>query len=282
MKRVIFQQADLDTCLTALILGVDRNDLVEVRYEEASVDELNDPDIFCIEAGGSGQWRLNNFDHHDPERYFPPACRQAFAAVGGSLALARLTEYVAFTDEALPPVTVPFPNLGHLFSGMRLCLEQPVDLFFAGIEMLQLLVREELDPYAPLPYRKEWAGYLDAKCRDMEKVAALVRQARFLKSRAGTSVGYIPVPLGDTGCQGGLFELYDQGCQVGILYHPQFGVPPIRKFTIGGNHFPVVRILDYFATKDPGWGGRETIIGSPRRGTLVSEDEVLSAVLDLL
>jgi len=81
--KAIIQKVDLDTCLTALILGVDPlADEVIVVKGEAGEEELSDPAVVCIEAGGSGRSDLNNFDHHDPDRYFEPACRQAWRRQG--------------------------------------------------------------------------------------------------------------------------------------------------------------------------------------------------------
>ncbi|MBU1014998.1 hypothetical protein KKI17_00970, partial [Patescibacteria group bacterium] len=56
---------DLDTCGAALLLGVSREEGVEVlRGGEASQEDLADPQILCIEVGGSGQVAERNFDHH--------------------------------------------------------------------------------------------------------------------------------------------------------------------------------------------------------------------------
>lgn len=80
--KVIIQQVDMDTCLTALILGVSPDDEIIVVRDQADPEDLNDPCVLCIECGGSGRVELNNFDHHDAAHAqagdLPPACRQAF------------------------------------------------------------------------------------------------------------------------------------------------------------------------------------------------------------
>jgi hypothetical protein len=52
--RVIIQQADMDTCLTGLILGVSAKDQVEVVRTGASQEDPVDPAVLCIETGGRG------------------------------------------------------------------------------------------------------------------------------------------------------------------------------------------------------------------------------------
>jgi len=81
--KVVIQQADLDTSLTALILGVSPDDEVVAVQAKAAPEDLAHRDVLCIECGGSGQTDLNNFDHHDSAVSLPPACRQAFAITGG-------------------------------------------------------------------------------------------------------------------------------------------------------------------------------------------------------
>ena len=55
--RVIIQKPDLDTCLTALIMGVTRDDDIVILRGDASEDDLGNSNILCIEVGYSGKIR---------------------------------------------------------------------------------------------------------------------------------------------------------------------------------------------------------------------------------
>ncbi len=80
-RKVVIRKVDMDTALTALLLGVTGADEIVVSREGAGREALEDPEVICIECGGSGQIHLNNFDHHDTPEELPPACRQAFEAL---------------------------------------------------------------------------------------------------------------------------------------------------------------------------------------------------------
>ncbi|MBF0554754.1 MAG: hypothetical protein HQK96_09415 [Nitrospirae bacterium] len=63
-----------------------------------------------------------------------------------------------------------------------------------------------------------------------------------------------------------------------IMYNPAFGEPSIRKFTIAGNNKDVIHLLGYFNKIEQGWGGKKTIVGTPRTGTNLKEETVLEIV----
>jgi hypothetical protein len=156
---------DLDTCLTATILGAKEHDRIMVINQEASHDLLGDPEVICIEAGGSGLVELNNYDHHDPHQYHPPACRQALVKTGKNTAdLSRLVDYVCCVDEARPmPAPIPFPSLSALFSGMCICTPGIRSRFRTGIELCRKVLAEGIDPFSRMPSLSEWDDYLRAK-----------------------------------------------------------------------------------------------------------------------
>lgn len=283
MRTVIIQQADLDTCLTALILGITEGINLETRHSEANIAELENLDIFCIEAGGSGWVERSNFDHHDPATYYPPACYQALIHTGiKNRDLERLTDYVCHIDECRPFTPVSFPSLSGIFSGMRLTETSCEKQLFEGIGILRTVLDEGLDPFRSMPERGEWHPYLNAKRQDVEKKNLLLKSASIFSARSGTKIGFMEVPPGETGAIGGFGALYRMGCEVAILFHPAFGEPPVRKFTIAGNGRPVSLLLPYLTTLEPGWGGRETIIGSPRTGTSLETGQVLQLVMEKL
>ncbi len=137
--RIVIRKADLDTCLTAHILGVREGNEVFVAPGGAAPGELADPEILCIEAGGSGTPQLGNFDHHDPQRHLKPACRQAYDHLHlDNAKLSRLVDYVCLVDEdpsGHPPV--PFPSLSNIFSGMMLIEKDPLRRFWKGVGLLR-------------------------------------------------------------------------------------------------------------------------------------------------
>lgn len=281
VMRVYIQKADLDTCLAALILDVGDGDHVVVLQHEASEEILVDRNAICIEAGGSGQVHLNNYDHHDPNRYYPPACRQAFeACYREEPDLERLVDYVAMVDERDTTMPyVPFPSLSNLFSGMLLVTRDPIRQFIEGVRMLRTVLTLKLDPFAPVPELQEWQEYLAAKRENAARLDALISSARMFTARSGLRVGYLTAPEASDAI-GGIGALYNMGCEVAVLYSPSFGYPPVRKFTIAGNGVRVAGLLDCLVGKEEGWGGRETIIGSPRVGSTLPEHDVLEMVLD--
>ncbi len=67
-----------------------------------------------------------------------------------------------------------------------------------------------------------------------------------------------------------------------VIFNPSFGDPTRRKFTIAGNGKKVVYLLPFFDNMEKGWGGRETIIGSPANGSCLQVEEVLKVVVENL
>lgn len=273
--KVIIQKTDLDTCLTALIMGVSESDEIIASRGDASPEDLNNPAILCIEAGGSGRPGFNNFDHHDPERYFPPACQQAFDYKGfKDKKLKRLVEYVCMVDDRIQEhPSIEFPSLSNIFSGMLLVERNPVSQLFKGIGILKKVLDMDIDPFGTMPDIEEWKVYKEAKNINQEKVLEVMGKAEYFKSKNGLKIGYI-----ESDFIGGIGALYSQGCDIVIMYNPKFGEPPVPKYTIAGNNKKVSNLLDEFDKIEGGWGGREMIIGSPRNGTRLSQEEVKELV----
>jgi len=281
VKRVIIQQPDMDTCLTALILGVKKTDNISVRYSDASATELNNPEIYCLEAGGSGGGKNNNFDHHDPELYLPPACKQALECsklTNGHVAIEKLTDYVCCIDECKTVPPIEFPSLSSLFSGMRLAVTGAIDQFFSGILILKTVIDFTIDPFGTMPNRPEWEEYISVKQEDIKIKTQIFTSRDFFFTSGGLKVGSISVPIGISGGIGGFHFLYGLGCNIVVLFHPVFGNPPVRKFTIGSNSIGVSVLLQQLNELEAGWGGRKTIIGSPRKGSNLSLDTVTQII----
>jgi hypothetical protein len=279
--KVSISKPDLDTCLTALILGVIESDEIIVTNGEAPEADIMDPSVLCIEAGGSGLVHLGNFDHHDPDKYFPPACRQAYehsqSAVRKRLSgrVERLVEYVCMVDDRSGTGSnAEFPSLSNIFSGMLLTQRNPVFQFFSGIEILDKVLALNIDPFETMPDIDEWRHYKAAKIENQQRLEEVLKRAEYYNTRSGCKVGFV-----ETGFIGGIGTLYAQGCDVVIMYNSSFGDPPVRKFTIAGNNKKVSHLLEHFDKIEPGWGGRETIIGSPREGTIVEKGDVIAITI---
>src|ERR1017187_6862418 len=107
--RAVFQQADLDTSVAGTILGIGPSTVVVFRLTGALPDELADPAVVCIEAGGSGQTERNNFDHHDTELHLSCAARQAFDARSCPSDYRALVDLAEGVDGGWNPRPAPFP-----------------------------------------------------------------------------------------------------------------------------------------------------------------------------
>ena len=84
--KVQIGKIDLDTVVAAYLFRVTRKDKVEVLKNCQAVEEnLANPQILCIEVGGSGRIAEGNFDHHNMPIVpagvgtIYSACRQAWA-----------------------------------------------------------------------------------------------------------------------------------------------------------------------------------------------------------
>lgn len=281
--KVVIQKADLDTCLTALVLGVSPTDEIVVVRQGADPEDLKNPSVLCIEAGGSGQIHLNNFDHHNSEN-LPTACEQALAVRGGNERIQKLVKYVAAVDANLGKLRrngqpVPQPTLSAIFSGMKLCVKDQKEQFLRGMELLRTVLKEQLDPFGAMPARPEWAAYLEAKQKNDAELEKAKANARCFTSKSGLTIGFL-----ETEYVGALGLLYQLGCQVGIVYNPRYGEPPVKKYTIGSREedVRVDGLLEELNKLDPGWGGRERVIGSPLgKDSRLEPEEVAALVAGL-
>lgn len=267
----------MDTCLTALIQGVSRSDRVYVFETEAPGSMIWDPNTTCIETGGAGLVHLNNFDHHDSSAHLPPACIQALERRGVKDSdLICLARYVADVDlgRALPE-KIEYPSLSNLFSGMRLTEKNFLEQFFKGIEILKTVLEKSIDPFSPMPRLDQWVPYIAAKTQNWNKaVQCMAKNSRYFTTLKGTQVGYCRQPY-----IGGFGHLFQSRCTVGILFHSNFGPNGIPKVTIAARDKNLTAFASVLNRTDPGWGGHERIIGSPRKcGTRLSETQLLDIV----
>jgi len=275
--KVLVYKVDMDTCLTAFILGVSEKDELVPLQGDASPDDLANPEILCIEVGGSGQTELNNFDHHDPAGPREPACRQAYQRRGGNNRLARLVDYVSLIDlegsKAVPEAG--FPTLNQLFSGMLLCTTRPNEQLQKGIQIFATLLNRGFDPFDTMPPLPEWQRYIEAKEQGIQEAQQVRSEVTTVQSKSGLNIGFLQSEY-----MGAVGIIYGLGCHVAVVCHPNFGYPPVRKFTIAGNDIQVSQLIPVFNALEPGWGGSATgtIIGSPRGGSKLTLSQVVEIV----
>ena len=274
--RVVIQRPDLDTCLAGAILGVEETDPVIQRPEGATPQELEDPEVICLEAGGSGQVERRNFDHHDPRLALPPAATQAFAFAGRPAEYAPLVEYNEVVDLCLDsPLRPPFPNVSSLISGIRFVhADDPVRQFREGVAALKLIARRGIDPFDRLPALACWDLYLEEKARRLAELNRHPLPAEFVLC------GRTKIAFSTSQLVGAVGALYRQGADVAVLARPleQSGT---WKYTIAGRNVQVAGLLPALNRLEPGWGGpaHGTIIGSPWRGSTLAPETVRAVVL---
>jgi hypothetical protein len=268
--KVIFRKTDLDTAMAALLLGVTQGDYIVWRAGGATACELGDHETICIEAGGSGSTYLMNFDHHDVAHYYPPACRQAYNTGGlDSPARDRLVEYVCAVDEARVEA-LAWPTLSNVFSGMLLTLCGETERLFAGITVLNTALSRGVDPRTTVPRFPEWIPYLDAKTRLRESLVAAQALAITFRTGHGLRAGYL-----ETDLPGALGMLRRMGCEIAMAYSSNFGPQRAPRFTVASGGVSLAPLLAAVSGLEQGWGGRETIIGSPPSGTALTPEGVL-------
>jgi len=290
IRRVVIQKVDLDTVLTAFLLGVSENDEIVVVRDKASNEDLADSNVVCIECGGSGQTHLNNFDHHDTVEPLPSACVQAYRLRYGPKdngSLAHLVEYVSLLDTQGPEALkarskLPegaFPMLSDVFSGMLLITKDPKEQLLHGIRICATVLEQRIDPFGLMPELPGWSAYLKAKRQNNAAIQKAITNAQFFETKSGLKAGFV-----ETNVIGALGALYNLGCQIAIAYSPRFGNPPVPKYTIAGNGVRVDSLLPILNEKESSWGGpaQGTIIGSPRVGSKLKPHEVKAIVQEHL
>ncbi|MCD5401818.1 hypothetical protein LR013_04425 [candidate division NPL-UPA2 bacterium] len=161
-KEVRIRKVDLDTIGAAYLLGVTRADNVQIVRGEVAIGDLVNPEVICLEVGGSGQIQLMNFDHHGENAPRHSAAWQAlryknrFINAGGSHKdrlnsgfAEYLAKYIdimdvegpgafrrAFREVKRKPKDF-FPYLSDVISGILLVETDPLQAFFKGIEALE-------------------------------------------------------------------------------------------------------------------------------------------------
>jgi hypothetical protein len=274
--RVVVQRPDLDTCLAGAILGAGEADEVVYRAEGALPEELANPEIVCLEAGGSGQIERRNFDHHGPGQALPPAATQAFVFAGRPAEYGPLVEYNEVIDLCLSsPAPPPFPSVSSLISGIRFVhASDPVRQFREGVAALRLIAQRGIDPFDRLPALACWDRYLEEKSRRQAELHSAPLAAEFVQCGTAKVAFLISELVGAVGA------LYRRGADVAVVARP-LAEAGTWKHTIAGRQMRVAELLPALNRLEPGWGGpaHGTIIGSPWSGSTLAPETVRAVVL---
>lgn len=275
--RYIFQKPDMDTVLTALLLGcLETDDLICVE-DQASKQSLDNPNVYCIECGGSGQVELGNFDHHNTNLDLPPACVQAFLhrEVNDPF-LERLVRYVAGVDSGeRAQGDYNHFGLSSLYSGMRLVHQNLFEQFWVGLEMLRCFSSQEINPGGSIPFLSKWQSYREAKERQQKDLEKDIQRVEIFMTHSGIKGGFLEST--NPGIHGLLRGL---GCQISIAQ----GLGGERKlklfYTISGFRINLSSLMKEIGKYEQGWGGHAQggIIGSPRVGTRLKKDQLIKIV----
>lgn len=292
-------KVDIDTCGAGFYLGLLEKDELEVEVikGQASYDDLNDPEIICIEVGGSGQVELNNWDHHGANAPNMSASKQVFiyeckfcgstmdedeyddeeaGSWGFTKTDSMIVEYIDQLDTKGPKSfsKTEFPTLSDIFSGMLLTIRDPVEQFKEGMEIIRVVAWNKINPFGTI---KGFDSYAKAKAENERQIAKAVDDARWDFTSKGLKLGYL-----ETKFFGAPGALYEAGAQAVVVLNPDLN--GVRKFTIAGNGIKIDAVMPILNEREHGWGGPPTgtIIGSPREGSKLSLEEVVKIVIKVL
>lgn len=289
IREVLFGKVDLDTMMTALVMGVSPEQVLFRHVSgSASGTDLADRSVLCIEVGGSGRSTENNFDHHSAPSMAEKtvnlsACAQALRR------MARLVEYIDELDRGVVRAeSAPwFPSLSQLVSGMLLVVKDPEQRMRKGLEILQAVLQSGIDPCGCMepildhvPHARWYTEQKRAHDLKFEEVTAT---AHWYITKAGYKLAIV-----ETTWIGAPGALYGRGAEVVIAFNPAMelrGGETIRKFTVAGNNVSVLSALQTLSELEEGWGGpaHGTIGGSPQgKSSCLSLEEVTAVVIATL
>ena len=280
MRHFAFQKPDLDTVLTAWILGFRPEDKLILASNANNREMLSDQSIICIECGGSGQVDMGNFDHHDMRFKLPCACVQAYSWKGISdLVLYRLVKYVQAVDEGIRHChlgrSVSDIHFSGIYSGMLLTHSNSLfSQFYRGIDLFQFAYQNRIDPWNPQSNIPEWENYIQAKKKQYRQLKRYASHAIVLKTISGIRFGYLKAPI--PGIHALLRRL---GCKISIAqglnqYNNRYYT------SISSHNLNMTVLLPALLKKERGWGGPDhgRIISSPKSGTTLSEKDIINMV----
>lgn len=268
-SKIMFKKVDLDTAAACFILAKHSNaPLIQVR-DSASIEDLCDPKVLCIECGGSGDVEHSNFDHHGDDAPDICAAYQAWIYTGSADYLSKLVRYTQEVD--LGGWNGPNPSdgkvsLSNLFSGMLMTTKSPVDKLNKGMELISKVLKSELSPDA--------LGDLVSKDKELEVYATIKeKMAKQLEEELCKAQTFYAGELKIMGLQSSLPGVHGllkrNGADVSVASNAQ-GYTTIS--VNPGSQIILANVLQKLNALEPGWGGHPmgTIIGSRAEGTSMS------------
>ena len=280
LRSVYICKADLDTIVAGFLLltKLPKHIVVTTKAPE---EILSNPQILCLECGGSGRIWEHNFDHHDTDKYLPCAAEQAWNFLGQPSNFAQLIQYTAAIDTGknYQHYDANSLSLSALLSGMMLIISDQKDRFIEGLRIIKCMLEKKLPPTD-----------LTALCQEdptlHQYALAKEKSHQALKSAAkniieqticGLRVMCLKSPL--PGIHG---LLYSSGADISIAGDGQRWSISVHTQTLAACLQQILTTLNQY---EQGWGGpvHGTIIGSPRdkKSILTLEDLFKICAADL-
>jgi hypothetical protein len=175
-----------------------------------------------------------------------------------------------------------------LFAGMLLTERDSVKQVEKGVflfrDFVNMYFDEGLaaDPFIAVPREKmieEMERWAAAKAENNRQLAETLGRASWAETRQGRRLAWL-----ESNFFGAPGALYAHGAEIAVVFKPQFGNPPVRKFTVAGNSVVVAPVLERLKALESGWGGPATgtILGSPREGSVLTLEQVVAVVTETL
>ena len=265
-------KADLDTIIAGFLLFKKIPENIIVVTNTAPEDVLSDPQIVCLECGGSGRVAEHNFDHHAGEKTLPCAAEQAWQFIGQPSDFAKLVKYTADIDtgQNYRPNYTHHLGLSSIISGMMLTLKDQKERFIEGIRIVRVMLEEnisyeDLSPLCANDTKIKQYAEAKEKCR---QDLALAGKNIVERTICGLRILCLESPL--PGIHG-LLRSY--GADISIAGNGQRWSISVKSQDLANT---LQRILTMIEKYESGWGGpvHGTIIGSPRdkKSTLTADD----------
>jgi hypothetical protein len=276
MKMVMGMNLDLDSCMTAAIILGDINPQeidIDLAHCQALPEQLANPEIPCVECGGSGETKLNDWDHHfyngdqGDKEYIPPACIQAAREKLGEIP--PVVQAIGAWDEGKFGEFPEFKETQIIFGGMLLDVRNVMEQAKEGIILCQKWLAGD---FSLSPKEKKWK---EIKKNYDIKIAEEMEKVEYLQTKQNRTLAYVESEFWGTlrACQ----EPMDTEDVVVVKN------PTTNKITIAlkpASTSSLKGICDLLNKIEPGWGGPITgkIIGSPQKGSRLELREVVQIV----
>ena len=274
-KMTMNTMIDLDSCMAAaIILGdIDPKEIdIDLVNSQALPEQLANPEIPCIECGGSGEVDKNNWDHHyysdDPieKRYLPPACIQA--AKAKLPAIPQVVQAIGAWDEG-KEFEFPHKEIWSIFSGMLLDVRNVAEQAKLGIQLCQKWLNGD---FSLSQDEEKWKK---VKSEYDIKIAEAMDDVEFIDTLSGRVIAYVESPF--WGTLKAIQNTIDDE-DIVVVRNPANGKVTVALNPQGPGDLKF--ICELLNKLDPGWGGPITgkIIGSPQAGTKLEFNDIIDIV----